>query len=48
MRRLDIPVNITDDELFEEDEGLLMTNQEGVVINVPMTTVKILNDDCKL
>ena len=48
--RLDIPVNIVDDTTFEDSEtfsGRLTSSQAGVLIDVPMTTVEILDNDCK-
>ena len=50
IMRLDVPLVIINDNMFEEIESFraqLVTFYAGVIIDVPMTTVDILNDDCK-
>ena len=50
ISRLNIPVGIIDDDMFEQIESFqaqLMTLQPGVIIDVSMTTVDIWNNDCK-
>ena len=45
--RVDIPVNIVFDSVFEGNEtfrGQLVTSQAGVVILIPTTTVKIYSN----
>ena len=50
ITRLEIPVVIIDDDMFEQMESFraqLVTSQEGVIIDVPMTTVDILDNECE-
>ena len=48
--RLDIPVPIVNDDQFEGTEdfrGFLRTAAAGAIIDVPMTTVEIIDNDRK-
>ena len=50
ITRLDIPVPIVDDVTFEQLESFsaqLTTSHAEVIIDVPMTTVDIWDNDCK-
>ena len=47
---LDIPVVIADDDMFEQSESFqaqLATSRPEVIIDVPMTTVDISDNDCE-
>ena len=50
ITRLEIPVVINDDNSFEQIESFraqLMTSRPGVIIDMPMTTIDIWDNDCE-
>lgn len=51
-RRLDITVNVTNDDVYEmiELQGVISVDPgiaSRIFIDIPMTIVKIVDDDCK-
>ena len=53
VQRLNITVTILDDDMFEADEefyvmmSVMNTSDANIIVDIPMATVVIMNDDRK-
>ena len=52
VMRQEFMLTIFDDEMFEEAEELyvmisVLTEDVNIIIDIPMATIKIINNDCK-
>ena len=52
VMRQEFMLTIFDDEMFEEAEEFyvmisVLTEDVNIIIDIPMATVKIINNDCK-